>query len=729
MGKTQIGGGQIKDGDITSDDIGDAAVRGTTANTAGTQQEIAQGTISTPDLRNDAVDATKLLETDSYVVGALTINSTTKAFLPPRMTTTQRDDIATPSAGMLIYNNSDSALNIYTNAWLSFSTGGANTTLSNLADTVAINKNLNNFSAGTITASLTGAASLNLLLTGGTLTGDLTLANNKTLILQEATGNGTDSVTIKTPAALAASYTLTLPVDDGTSTQVLTTDGSGVLSWTTPAGTVNTGTQYQLAFYATSTNAVSGNSSITTNASNQLLVPVGTATAPSITFAGDLSTGIYHIGANNLGISTNGVLRIPDSVTTSTPSIAYVTDATNGIYFDSLGTVFVIGGAFQLRTTAARITTNVPLRLENGTAAAPAVTFVGSAWDSDSGLYWVGENDLGISTNGTLRLDVSTTAITSTLPIVLPIGAIGTPSLTFAGDTDTGIYSGGSNILGLVVNGKHVFASNTTEVYLYSNGVAKFYLDATSITAVLPFYAADGTAAAPSLTFASDTNTGIYRLAADELGIVCNGTLAGDFFASGVNLYASGVAKFSCDANGCNVAMTDGTAAAPLIRFSADTDTGIYRVGTDDLGLSTNGTLRLDVSTTAITSTLPIVLPNGTATAPSLTFASDTNTGIYRGGADQINFSAGGGNYAWINTTAFTFNTDILPNDDNAQNCGSAGKRWKLVRGVTITPGDLKFENDWVMTEGEKIGCPEEGIVVVSPTGKKYKINLTEIVE
>ena len=36
---------------------------------------------------------------------------------------------------------------------------------------------------------------------------------------------------------LAADYTLTFPVDDGTPNQVLTTDGSGVLTWSTPSGT------------------------------------------------------------------------------------------------------------------------------------------------------------------------------------------------------------------------------------------------------------------------------------------------------------------------------------------------------------------------------------------------------------------------------------------------------------------------------------------------------------
>jgi len=43
--------------------------------------------------------------------------STTKGFLPPRMTTTQRDAISTPAAGLMIYNTTTNKLNVYTTAW------------------------------------------------------------------------------------------------------------------------------------------------------------------------------------------------------------------------------------------------------------------------------------------------------------------------------------------------------------------------------------------------------------------------------------------------------------------------------------------------------------------------------------------------------------------------------------------------------------------------------------
>jgi hypothetical protein len=49
----------------------------------------------------------------------------------------------------------------------------------------------------------------------------------------EGTNNGTDNITIKAPNNLAASYTLTLPPDDGTPGQFLKSDGSGNLAFET----------------------------------------------------------------------------------------------------------------------------------------------------------------------------------------------------------------------------------------------------------------------------------------------------------------------------------------------------------------------------------------------------------------------------------------------------------------------------------------------------------------
>lgn len=57
------------------------------------------------------------------------------------------------------------------------------------------------------------------------------------------------------------------------------------------------------------------------------------------------------------------------------------------------------------------------------------------------------------------------------------------------------------------------------------------------------FKAADGTVSAPSITFNADTNTGIYRIGGDNIGIAAGGTKIVDISASGTSF--SGTAIFS----------------------------------------------------------------------------------------------------------------------------------------------------------------------------------------
>ncbi|MGE4132930.1 MAG: beta strand repeat-containing protein [Bdellovibrionales bacterium] len=69
--------------------------------------------------------------------------------------------------------------------------------------------------------------------TGGTVTGTLALDNSP---LQLFDAGGINSVSIAVPASVTTPYTFSLPPDPGSPSQVLTTNGSGVLSWTTPGG-------------------------------------------------------------------------------------------------------------------------------------------------------------------------------------------------------------------------------------------------------------------------------------------------------------------------------------------------------------------------------------------------------------------------------------------------------------------------------------------------------------
>ena len=82
---------------------------------------------------------------------------------------------------------------------------------------------------GTLTASSA------LLVDSNKAIDEIFIGNNAstggTLKLNEGTNNGTHFAAIKAPNSLAASYTLTLPSDDGDANEFLQTDGSGNLTW------------------------------------------------------------------------------------------------------------------------------------------------------------------------------------------------------------------------------------------------------------------------------------------------------------------------------------------------------------------------------------------------------------------------------------------------------------------------------------------------------------------
>jgi hypothetical protein len=89
---------------------------------------------------------------------------------------------------------------------------------------------------------------------------------------------------------------------------------------------------------------------------------------------------------------------------------------------------------------------------------------------------------------------------------------------------------------------------------------------------------------------------------------------------------------------GAVAAAIDGSAALPSIAFASDTDTGLYRVGANQLGVSTGGTQRLVIDSNGQIEATSL----GTAAAPTWTFVGDPNTGIYSPGADQLAISTNG---------------------------------------------------------------------------------------
>jgi hypothetical protein len=87
--------------------------------------------------------------------------------------------------------------------------------------------------AGTSTQYMKPNGSANLNTTGNITAGSISGTTVGTNSLQIYRADNANKVTIQVPASLSPNYTLTLPSSAGSSGQVLTTDGSGALSWTT----------------------------------------------------------------------------------------------------------------------------------------------------------------------------------------------------------------------------------------------------------------------------------------------------------------------------------------------------------------------------------------------------------------------------------------------------------------------------------------------------------------
>jgi hypothetical protein len=156
------------------------------------------------------------------------------------------------------------------------------------------------------TVSITGLSTtatgtvLTLSDTASTSTVNLIIDNQKEVRFRETTANGTNYIGLKAPASVSADLTFTLPATDGTNGQVLTTNGSGVLSFATPAS----GISWQSSVKTSGFTAVAGEGYFCNTTSAGF-----TVTLPATPTAGQQVAVVDYAGTfdtNSLIISPNG---------------------------------------------------------------------------------------------------------------------------------------------------------------------------------------------------------------------------------------------------------------------------------------------------------------------------------------------------------------------------------------------------------------------------------------
>ena len=123
--------------------------------------------------------------------------------------------------------------------------------------------------------------------------------------------------------------------------------------------------------------------------------------------------------------------------------------------------------------------------------------------------------------------------------------------------------------------------------------------------------------------------------------------------------------------------------------------------------------------------------PDGSAAAPSITNTGDTNTGIYFGAADQVDITIGGTNVVSVASTGMTVtgnivatgnitmgdaatdnitlnadvNSNIIPNTHNAFDLGQDTQSWRSV-----------YVGTSLIFEGTGVDAHETTLVVTNPT-------------
>ena len=248
-------------------------------------------------------------------------------------------------------------------------TGSSGSTTGNAATATTLQtpRNING-------VSFNGSANITVAADANTLTGS-TLASGVTS--SSLTGLGTLSSVAVSGATTLNSVAYTWPNADGTTGQILSTNGSGTLAWLTGgggSGTVNTGVQGYFSYYPSNGTTVDDQSVLFTDNTN---LGVGTASPThKIDVAGNanLTSGnAYKINGTDVLTATALGSGVTSSSLTSVGTLANltVTNPITGSVTGNAGTATALQAARTINGTSFDGTANI-------TVAADANTLTGS---------------------------------------------------------------------------------------------------------------------------------------------------------------------------------------------------------------------------------------------------------------------------------------------------------------------------------------------------------------
>lgn len=284
-----------------------------------------------------------LLATQTDVASSLlTMNSTTKGFLLPRMTTTQQNAISSPATGLMIYDNVLNNPAYYNgSAWVDISGGGVTTVGSFSGSGIT---NGASISGSTITFGPADATHPGMVSTGTqTLAGNklftgnidiggssvpanslFTIEGNSSYFpsgnsgarLNSATGTtNTDAVTTGTSAANMWIYSLNAPTLAATNTGVTYPIAATLFVNIAPSAGTNVTLTNAYSIYANGNSFINGNLSSPTNSVATFSHFVGNSSTPTIAAGTGAGTGPT---VSITGTDQDGVISVTAGTTPGT---------------------------------------------------------------------------------------------------------------------------------------------------------------------------------------------------------------------------------------------------------------------------------------------------------------------------------------------------------------------------------------------------------------------------
>lgn len=491
---------------------------------------------------------------------------------------------------------------------------------------------------GTLTASSA------LTVDSNSAVDDLNVGNSGTtggsIQLKEGTENGTHHVQLKSPNALSASVSFTLPDADGTASgQVLKTNGSGTLSFAAVATSELSGTISNAQLAGSIANSKLSNSTIsidadsgTTNAvdlGDTLQVAGGegidtTVNGDTLTIAGedasDSNKGVASFDATDFSVSSGDVTlnaeRIQDIVgamttgnTETNITVAY--EDSDGTIDFSLNNTSVTAGSYGSATAIPTFTVDAQGRLTAaGTASISSTLDIAADSGTDDGVA-LGTDTLTISGGTGIATSVSGDTIT-----IAGTNASGTDKgiASFAA-ADFSVSSGAVSIKNLGVSNAQLagsialskLATTTASRALVSSGTGEISAsDVTSTELSLLDGSTAGSVVNSKAVIYSGTGTIAGTLStAAQTNITSVGALDGGSITSGFGSINNGSSAITTTGNltGGTVIAGDGTGAA-TVKSNGNHDLQLKS------GNSTTGSITItDGANGDIT-----LAPNGTAT-------------------------------------------------------------------------------------------------------------------